>query len=660
MANQSVKSSNIRSKITKRMIAMMLVSCITLGVVFGIAGYSMTLNTMSSIMEETALVSAEFIAAELKQYIIAVELVGSTARLTNDSVSLEEKEQLINERKERYGFALCSYIDTTGQSIFEGVNLSEREYFKEAMKGNTYVSDPVYNKVNNAYVVVIASPLWDAGIVGTEIKGVVSFAMPVSRLAEMVSSVDVGTTGITYIINKSGLMIAHPDTEIIGVNNHQEMVKTDSGLKQIAAIEKRMTNGEEGFETYRQEGVSKAAAFCSILETNGWSICVTVKMNEFLTTFYIVLGIIAVVVIFFIALGVRQARSLGKSISEPINLCVNSLKLLSEGNLNAEVPVVHTGDETQQLLEILAYTISRLNEIIKDVDFQLSAIAGGDLRQEFSKNYSGDFNYIKESILKIQDSLNSTMTKINKNANIVSEGSSNLSEAAQSLADGATDQASSIQELTAMLSTISSQTEGNERETENATQKINEVAKMLNNSNEQMMKLIDAMTDIQTASSDIESIIKTIESIAGQTNLLSLNASIEAARAGESGRGFAVVANEVGSLAGESQKAVKDTSILINKSIEAVQTGSRFADNAARSISEATNFMKSITDTIDKINYSSKEQSLAVKQASEGIEQISHVIESNAAASEESAASSEELSAGAEVLKSLVEQFKIK
>lgn len=63
----------------------------------------------------------------------------------------------------------------------------------------------------------------------------------------------------------------------------------------------------------------------------------------------------------------------------------------------------------------------------------------------------------------------------------------------------------------------------------------------------------------------IGELAESISSIAGQINLLSLNASIEAARAGESGKGFAVVASEIGKLASETALTVKEIQDTIGK-----------------------------------------------------------------------------------------------
>lgn len=622
-----------------------------------------TLGSVKQSMGTIAVEAGEHVSSQLQASLNQMEMLGTIPQLGSNVVSLIEKKNLLNIYMKEFEWRSIDLLDTRGNSIFDtSRSYADEEYIKKALEGETTVSDPMVEEETKELIITYAAPLWKDGKIGGMQTGVAIMTKSAKLFSDLMEQIKVSDNGGAYIVNSSGVTIASYDySQVENMENTIELSKSDKSLKKIAQMEQKMIQGETGVGMYNYKGKTKIMAYCPI-GINNWSISIVAPLSDFTGGTVLVIGITLFMLAITLLTGGWMARKLGSRIGDPIHLCAERLRLLAEGDLTTQIPVIKTKDETKILADATTEIVGSQQQIIGDISYVLEEMADGNFTVKTKvgdEAYVGAYQTLLFSARELNHKLSDTLNRIQEGAGQVTIGASQLAESAQSLAEGATDQAGAIEELQATITDIAEKIGEDAKASVSAAATAQELSKGAAASSEEMEDMTQAMERISKTSLEIQNIIGDIEEIASQTNLLSLNAAIEAARAGEAGKGFAVVADQIRKLAEDSANSAVNTRKLIETSITEVKNGNQITGRVVKAMQDVIEGLQTIAEGAEKASENAEKQTELMSQIEEGIEQISEIVQGNSAVAQEVSATSEELSAQAQTLEEMTEQFKI-
>ncbi len=314
-------------------------------------------------------------------------------------------------------------------------------------------------------------------------------------------------------------------------------------------------------------------------------------------------------------------------------------------------------------------------------------VATGDLTQNILVTGRDEPAQLLRALGRMQESLRDTLRKIAASSDQLASASEELHTVTEDTSRGLHQQsaeidqaATAVNQMTAAVEEVANNavstadaSKGADRTTRDGRDQVNQALASIQHLVDDVTGTSAEIEQLASNANEISRVLDVIGAIAGQTNLLALNAAIEAARAGEAGRGFAVVADEVRALAHRTQQSTAE----IEQMIVGIQTGTERAVTAMHSsqgraagtlevAQGAGQALEVIAEAIASINQrnlviasASEEQAQVAREVDRNLVNIRDLAMQTSAGANQTSAAAQDLSRLAVDLNGMVAQFKV-
>ena len=449
------------------------------------------------------------------------------------------------------------------------------------------------------------------GTIGAGIAGAMMLAAGAADARESIRWATSSTGSYGYMVDSTGMIVAHPDPEL---RMNLNVTEADSaGFEGANALGREFLSGETGVGEVRSPEGERVTMIWNPIQGTDWVLAASVPNQVFTQVTHnllrsLLLAGLVILVALLMIVGMTARRSL-----KPIGQTARALADIAQGK----------GDLTRRL----------------PVDSQDEV---GELAKQFNA-------FVERMQL--------TLREVRGSARTVLSGASEMADGAQELSSRTEQAAANLQETSASMEEIHSTVSHTSQASEQANGLSTDAAATAARGNEAMAQMEAKMAAINESAGKISEIISLIDSIAFQTNILALNASVEAARAGEHGRGFAVVAQEVRNLASRSADAAHDIRELIDASVTNTREGGEIVKGVAERMQEIHQSITQVSDVIGEITAGAREQTSGIEQVNTAVAEMDTMTQQNAAMVNQNAGLAATMRDNARRLDTLMSEF---